>query len=254
MPRKLPFAIKFRCFALLVSTASELRQMPRFISFLSPDPVSPDLQGLPADFLPLLPRHNLINEQVIARFIPAYVIVHDASAQNPRKLIPFATNENVGPFSPLDDYLDLVDSNGFWAHLVVAAYQGDEEYGDPEPDMANGGRTKGITYDQRAFYNIGESHSAIFLETIRDQYHDILTSTTLSPLVVSSALERFRNDVYGTVAHEIAHTPPQAFGQDKSDHWEGGLLGTGNSEIDTLRFSPVTIQRFRYTGSWNNKQ
>ena len=91
--------------------------------------------------------------------------------------------------------------------------------------------------------------SAIYLETIRDQYH-LGLNTTESPAVHALNQVWFRRDVQGCIAHETAHAPSGFF---DDHHSEGGLIGAGEVDIDTHVFKPITVRRFRKTLSWGGQ-
>lgn len=131
-----------------------------------------DMLFLPADFEPLFPRNNLINDRIIQKFIPAYILVHEAASpsENPRNAIPFKLNESVGVTSSLDDFQDLEDSEGFWSHLVIAAYQG-AYYDDGDPNEELGGTSPLLGATVNGYGPLYIQHfcySAIYLEAIRE--------------------------------------------------------------------------------------
>lgn len=200
-----------------------------------------DLENLPIDLLPILPRYNLINNRVIKKFIPAYILLRDASTpeENPRKLIPFRTNESLDRGTSLNDLQDLKDSEGYWAHLVVAAYQpGPDDDGDPVSELKGGSGDKGLT--RRA-----GGISAIYLETIRDNHTWGLS--LLNPKHRALNQQNVRDDIDETVVHEIGHGTPRVNGIKHHDEL-GSMQESGGSIVDT--FTPLTINRFRTIKSW----
>ena len=202
--------------------------------------VDDDLQGLPSDFDPILPRRNLINNKVVAKFVPAYIqLVVADDGLNPNNEIDFDANADVGLFTPLDDAKDLVDTDGFWSHLVVAAYQSetpfDRDPDEEEPDL-------GLTW------SIEPQRTAIYLEAIRDIFHMSLVSS--SETVRNLAKEEFVNYVYGVTAHEIGHGPSSLIPIIDDDHSENGLMMAGAASIDKETFRAKTINRFRKAIRW----
>ncbi len=171
----------------------------------------------------------------------------EASAENPRKIIPFKLYEDVGVTSSLDNFQDLEDSEGYWSHLVVSAYQ--RAFNDcNDPVNLTGEPTRGITCNAYLFFSMGHfCHSAIYLETIRDIY----ATRLVDPNRRTFYQQEFRNDVDATVIHEIGHGPPKIDGIEHHD--EGGMMREGGGEID-FTFRPHTIKRFRSTKSWSTQQ
>jgi hypothetical protein len=161
----------------------------------------------------------------------------DVGSLNTATEVPFEANAVPALFTSMDDARNVVDSDGYWNHLIIAAYQpleGDD--GDPNSEERVLGSTNPWT----------QKRSGIFLETIRDRYHHGLNLTS-SPAGQVLYQNLFRRDVEGTIAHETAHAPSSFF---DDDHAEGGLIGEGAVEIDEKVFEPVTIRRFRNTLSW----
>ncbi len=163
------------------------------------------------------------------------------------------------------------DLPGYWAHLLVAAHQGPEN-SDIDPDEGGDPADKGLTY-YRDVPLVGVfSHSAVYLETIRDTYKGSLAHWARRPEEPEN-LELIQNDVkldvLGTVAHEIGHGPrpltdelllrhgvnleevPRE-GPDRYDEhaFEEGLMQAGAERINLQTFSPRTLLRFRLAGSW----
>jgi hypothetical protein len=71
------------------------------------------------------------------------------------------------------------------------------------------------------------------------------------PMFVRSDYIEARQEAYalllgGTTAHEIGHG--QSEGEDE-DHNEGGLMSSGGADA-LVDFSPISLERFRSTNSW----
>lgn len=199
--------------------------------------VDDDGRGLPADYSAVLPRQLPITDRLRARFVTAYIELKDVGSLNTATEVPFEANAAPALFTSMDDARNVEDSDGYWNHLIIAAYQpleGDD--GDPNSEERVLGSTNPWI----------QKRSGIFLETIRDQYTHGLNLTS-SPAGQVLYQNLFRRDVEGTIAHETAHAPSSFF---DDDHAEGGLIGAGAVEIGEKVFEPVTIRRFRNTLSW----
>jgi len=187
-----------------------------------------------AGFSPLLPRLNLINDQVKAKFKPAYIDLRDASQFNPRTLVPFRINSSSFPLVDAfnvvveDDAKDLQDQPDFWAHLVVSGYQPSRsDDRDPNSEIM-------IPSETIPPYEL----SIIYLETLRDELQ------TLLPAVRG---QQFSSSLYAAVAHEIGHAPKDQ--PEPEDHDEGELMGLGVHTIGE-KFASPTLRRFRETIRW----
>ena len=199
--------------------------------------VDDDGRGLPADYSPMLPRQIPITDQLRARFVTSYVELKDVGSLNTSTEVPFEANAVPALLTSMDDARNVEDSDGYWNHLIIAAYQPEVgEDRDPNSEEYTMGTTNPWT----------PKRSAIYLETIRDQYH-LGLNTVASPAVQAQSQAWFKRDVQGCIAHETAHAP-SGFLDD--DHSEGGLIGAGEVDIDTHVFEPVTVRRFRNTLSW----
>ncbi len=182
------------------------------------------------DLLPAgvsLPYYSLVGPLTVSRYERAYIELGVVPAGlNPRPLVPFSLNEQIDDYwggTVLDDSKDLQDSESFWAHTLVAAYQ-PEASGDNDPHTEE--YDVGNSYDPR---RVG----AIYLESLREDTYGALTQP-------GGAAEFFET-MYELTAHEIGHMPGG-----KEDHWEGGLMG----DFMTGEFSDHTLKRFREASSW----
>jgi|GEM_PF-1673868 len=196
-----------------------------------------DGRGLPADYSPMLPRQLPITDRLRERFVTSYVALKDVGSLNTDAEIPFNASLDL---ASMGNGRNVGDSNGYWNHLIVSAYQpltGD----DRDPNLEE--PVLGTTYSKTPMW------SAIFLETIRDANDHRLNIPSASQALLDKNQKVFRGDVEGTIAHEIAHAPP-ASGFFHDDHDEAGLIGQGTVEIDEFVFEPVTVRRFRNTLSW----
>ena len=202
--------------------------------------VDDDGRGLPADYSPLLPRQLPITDQLRARFVTSYIELRDVGSLNTSTEVPFEANAVPTLFTSMDNSRNVEDTDGYWNHLIVAAYQALEgEDRDPNSEEYTMGATNPWT----------PKRSAIYLETIRDQYH-LGLNTTESPAVQALNQVWYRRDVQGCIAHETAHAPSGFF---DDHHSEGGLIGAGEVDIDTHVFKPITVRRFRKTLSWGGQ-
>lgn len=191
-----------------------------------------DDRYLPSSFTPPLPRLDLLTAWVEDRYKPAYIQLEDGVAWNSNSTVP--TELNSDPSSPstvLDDAKNLDDNADFWAHLVVAAYQGKtSEDRDPDTDPL----IPAVTVPAREL-------TAIYAEVVRD----ILKNSIAPPASPASAEFKIRKTFDETVAHEIGHPPG---GQSEtSDHQEGGLMGESATGSN---FTPPTLNRFRNAIKW----
>ncbi len=162
------------------------------------------------------------------------------------------------------------DLRGYWTHLLVAAHQGPTNT-DKDPDDEDF-RDQGLTYYYDYPFVGVFSHSAVYLETIRDGYKDSLAHAAGQPEEPEN-LELVQNyarlELLGTVAHEIGHGPrpledevlvrhgvnleevPREGPDRYNEHeFEQGLMRDGAQRINLDTFSPRTILRFRLAGSW----
>jgi len=186
-----------------------------------------DGKHVPAQWLPMLPRFNIVGALTIAKYEPAYIDLQVVPGSlNPRTAVPFSLNESIDSVwgTVLNNSKDVHDSEAFWAHTVVAAYQIEASAdGDPNSEETDMGNSED-----------GVQVSAVYLEAVREVLRGVLHHP--------NAAQLYTNTVYGCVAHEIGHMPGH-----KADHWEGGLMGEGVVEGD---FSDHTLLRFRKAKRW----
>jgi hypothetical protein len=187
-------------------------------------------------------------------FKPSFVMVVDASAFNPNKLINLVLNKDVSHNNPLtvvDDELDLTDRNACWVCPITAAYQGPRnEDQDPRGDVEGFlmGETAGHgAYNSQAYYD----HASVFVETCRENYDSASGLRSPAPGVAAKQPARLRKWITAVISHEMGHQP----GNQPDDHPEGGLMGSpmdaSSITPEDSKFSPQTIRRFRMSQRWS---
>jgi hypothetical protein len=204
--------------------------------------VDDDEYGLPSGWIPLMPRFNIITNDVISKYSPAYILIVDASAYNTNNTVPFVLNEDLSSsysfysnYSDVRQSADLSTTATCWEHLVTVAYQPDRpEDDDPGSEGGlNGGTLKPVFL---------QSFSVIFLETIRDSEDFSLRN----PVMQSVGQTLFLQDVAKVTAHETGHAPGNQ--TEAQDHAEGGLMSDGASGNT---FTAPSLLRFRKSQTWN---
>lgn len=214
---------------------------------------------LEANLPPPLPQdtnHEAIIEVVSAKYSPAFIQVVNANrlGLNPAssRRIDFKLNERVmgpGPAyaSHFDDAKDLTDTEYFWAHTLVFGYQSENsDDGDPnyQPPLQGGTPKTGALHD------ISRGYSVVYIEANREKEFGYVSPQLLAnPTFMRGRHVEYYKLLYGTVAHEIGHSPGKQW--EDTDHDEGGLMQSGGSKID-IDFTPASVRRFRPTKSWSN--
>ncbi len=237
-----------------------------------------DMRYMPAEYG--LPRSGapVITDEVVARFIPAYIELIVASegegGENPNNVLPFELYAPVGIGSVIDDAQDMpLEHPGYWVQLVTAAFQAEAETADdPESQEAP---LMGENYTKHIWWAGGRhSQVAVWLETTRDTRDSNLRTAYRSGN--ESHLQLVQREVelllLGVVAHEIGHSPPNLsdtmlrnrgvdpdslpkvgvwpFRQYDVHDFEENLMNSDCGEIDRFTFSSRSLLRFRLTTSW----
>lgn len=186
--------------------------------------------------LPYDGTKKLLNEAVIAKFLPACIELVPAVG-NTTPVIPFVTHADA----PHSVGRDLVDSPNFWACRIIAAHEPIGLNVDDDPDTEPGDPEQGVT-------KYGDS--LIFIEAVREEFRGLLAAQT--PIS-----NRVKERIGFLVAHEIGHNcntdrpryqAPAGGGLQSPDHGDGGLMDEGAPDGE---FSALTIKRFRSAITWN---
>ena len=195
----------------------------------------------------------------------SFIKLVNAVDWNSTRVIPFRRNavaQQIDYSSVFDaGNLDLKGSDraSFWAFSVVFGYQADIS-ADGEPDLEEplrGGTPKRSPL-LPVLRNQPFGYSVIYMEALRDLafgLHRPSRTSGLTPILFISSASDLRliywGDVYGAVAHELAHAPGRQPGLDLfNDHDELGLMAKGGDSIYKTGFMPKTIKRFRNATSW----
>lgn len=211
------------------------------------------------DFLPNLSAENYGPSIVAAikpKFIPAYIEVVDGNALNlnSEKLIPFSLNEDVVSILPnvFDDAINISNSSNFWTHALVFAFQ-------PRKENDGDASVESLTYGKTLLGSVafdGGGFSAIFLESVREEvispndYSNYIyaPSNFFHPDEVARREKKYKQWLFGTIAHEIGHGPESI--SESGDHSEGGIMTANGADLDSAEFSVYTIYRMRITDNW----
>jgi len=195
-------------------------------------------------------------EALKSKYAPAFIEIVDANdlGLNPRRSISFDLNASIwGPaLDSFDDVMDLEDSSFFWAHTVIFAFEPNASYsGDPiraDSPVNLGGTPKQIV-SIPPFKSHG--YSVVYVEPIRDleiadSYSD---DFVFSPAFAELLRGKILALLWGTVAHEIGHSPGNQ--SEGGDHSELGLMKEGGAPIGT-DFSAKSLKRFRAASGWRD--
>lgn len=222
--------------------------------YLANDPVYPSTLNLPSPPMPANGRSGEFVQAIRADFAPAYILPIDANALglNLTQTIPFRRNSEIGRLnSPFDaGNLDLKgkDRPEFWAYSVVIGYEpSTSEDGEPDSEEV----LLGICSDDWKPSTLS-GFAVAYIEGNRDKAWGLnRTDVQLNEIGFVNAFaatyqDFFLNRLYGTIAHEIGHSP----GGSLIDHWEGGLMKVGGDPIDQNVFAGKSIARFRAASKW----
>ena len=197
--------------------------------------VDDDEYGLPSGWSPLMPRYSIINNAVISRYAPSYILPVDATTYNTNPSVAFYLNDES--YSDMSASKDLTTSATCWTHLVTSAYQPNQsEDHDPNSESSLFGGTFTTLFGNKEV-------SAIWLETIRDS-DDLLLR---SPVAQALGQSDFLNSVANITSHEIGHAPGNQ--TEDQDHAEGGIMTAGGQGGNT--FTAPSLLRFRKSQTWN---
>jgi hypothetical protein len=188
-----------------------------------------------------LPFYPSMTPFIKGAFAHAYVdIVAVDAALNLRPTVAFELNltdfeAQVG--HEYDNHQDVFSSAEYWAALLVAGYQGnDDDDEDGDFDRGDNGSPQGSNLFGDEYIKVGitvedsDNASVVFLEVIRD-YGPIQGK-----------------DLDHTIAHEIGHSAG-ANTPEELDHAELGIMATG-APIDQNQFTAKTLKRFREANPW----
>ena len=205
-----------------------------------------DERGLMGTYTPLLPRFDLISNDVINKFAPSYITIVDADSLglNPNKTVPFKRhlvndNQTASIANDSEDLGSHADDKDFWTLLVTACFQGsvsEDRDPDSEDPPLEGEMLENV-------YNLSPAFATIFMEGIREHFHTQLNHS--NPSNVETAVLAFPGRIADIVAHEIAHGPDGSLTGD--DHDEGFLMGAG---VQGANFSAESVARFRKAETW----
>ncbi|MEN8862002.1 MAG: hypothetical protein ABF315_02290 [Lentimonas sp.] len=204
-----------------------------------------DERGLPASHRPLLPRYDLISDEVKSKYKPAYISLIDVDTLglNPNKTVPFEKHMELNNLLPnvgnnSEDLGAYADDESFWTLLITAAYQGPSEMdGDPKTEQ----HLEGVLLKNTI--GLSPSFVVVFLESMRE---DAVQLNSDQPQVVLDFQDAFVNEVSLIVAHEIGHSP--GIKDAEEEHNEGDLMSDGAT--DGVEFNAITIKRFREATTW----
>ncbi len=194
-------------------------------------------------FAAVLPKTDLISDQVRKTYCQAYIDVVRAPLAYTNEDVPFhpnaPTNILGNAYIPSDvlSKATLDDSGKYWGHRLVSCYQAEEQRDLDHP----GGEGRGIYAETFS----PQRMSMIYIENIID-------SVTLVLQEPPSFGNNYPIKVSHVVAHEMAHVPGSGNGDE--DHSEGGLMESQNLESsEPEAFSSKTIRRLRLTPSWREQ-
>jgi hypothetical protein len=220
--------------------------------YLSNDPLYPSLLTMQSPPLPCDNRSTEFVTNIQAAFAPAYILPVDANALgwNTQVSVPF--KRHASGFDAVFDSGNLQLKNAdwfrFWAFSVVLAYEAPPtDDGDPDEEIPDSGVTPKSSI---LTGNAPWGYSVIYLEGIRDYEFrlvnpPIFQNSVTAPKIGASLLSR----TYAVIAHEIGHAPGRQ--RAKDDHAEEGvMLGGAPAGIESERFVPATVRRFRGVQSW----
>lgn len=197
--------------------------------------VDDDEYGLPSGWSPLMPRYSIINNAVISRYAPSYILPVDAATYNTHPSVAFYLNDES--YSDMSASKDLTTSATCWTHLVTAAYQPNQsEDDDPNTESHLFGGTFSTLFGNKEV-------SAVWLETIRDSDDLVLRS----PMTLALGQTDFLNSVANITSHEIGHAPGNQ--TEDQDHAEGGIMTAGGQGGNT--FTAPSLLRLRKSQTWN---
>jgi hypothetical protein len=214
--------------------------------YLISDPLFPSLLTLQSPPLPALHHVGPCLATNAARFAAAYITLVDANAQgfSIGTAIPFKRQSGMGPFDVGNQELKGSDRPEFWAFTAVFGFE-PEANEDFDPDGESG--TLGIT--QKSLGGLVHSFSVVYLETNRDgAFLDAFPASFVNPFSTAGLQRAYVDQIYSTMAHEIAHSPG-SLRRASSDHKEQGLMSGGLNRTRE-NFGPETLARFRQTTQW----
>jgi hypothetical protein len=239
--------------------------------YLANDPLYPSLLNLQSPPLPLNQRSVEVTLQIQEAYADAYILPVDGNTLNfnSQQQIPFERNAPAFTVAgtPFDDgNLELkgVDRPSFWAFSVVFGYQSEavigigipfglRDDGDPDTEIPVEGavpKTSPLAGPDR---NRPFGYAVIFMENIRDAQFG-RRGAALGPInyvipdTAANLADRYLQNLYAVIAHEIGHAPGRQWG--KTDHDEGKIMQSGASQSVAAKFSSKTILRFRSAASW----
>ncbi len=203
---------------------------------------------------PALPQdgyHVQIIKAIRPKYAKAYIQIEDANdlGFNKRPIIPFQLNATAKSLAatPYDSMKDVHDSERFWAITLAFGYQWDEDH-DHDPDEENSPQA-----DTPKFPYTGVTmFSSVAMECFRDDVFGVLEKIPeqqrKTPIIYQEYHDNYVNFLYGTIAHEIGHSPG---GQNEDgNHNEFGLMQKDGASIDA-DFTNKTITRFRKAKKWS---